>query len=79
MKKEEGLKGSQTQRRAFGVPSRSNEALGFWLCAGLLAVLLASILARDIDIELQGLKINNYCEIPLDKITQKFLFVIRKI
>ena len=30
-------------------------------------------------IELQGLEINNYCEIPLDKITQKFFFVIRKI
>jgi hypothetical protein len=30
-------------------------------------------------IELQGLEINNYCEISLDKITQKFFFVIRKI
>ena len=30
-------------------------------------------------IELQGLEIKNYCEIPLDKIVQKFFFVIRKI
>jgi hypothetical protein len=30
-------------------------------------------------IELQGLEIKNYCEIPLDTITQKFFFVIRKI
>ena len=30
-------------------------------------------------IELQDLEINNYCEIPSDKITQKFSFVIRKI
>jgi hypothetical protein len=30
-------------------------------------------------IELQGLEINNYSEIPLDKITQKFFFVICKI
>ena len=30
-------------------------------------------------IELQGLEIKNYCEIPLSKIRQKFFFVIRKI
>jgi hypothetical protein len=30
-------------------------------------------------IELQGLEIKNYCEIPLDKISQKFFFVIQKI
>jgi hypothetical protein len=30
-------------------------------------------------IELQGLEIKNYCEIPLDKIGQKFFFVIREI
>lgn len=29
-------------------------------------------------IVLQGLEIKNYCEIPLEKITQKFFFVIRK-
>ena len=30
-------------------------------------------------VQLQGLEIKNYCEIPLDKITQRFFFVIRKI
>jgi hypothetical protein len=30
-------------------------------------------------VELQGLEIKNYSEIPLDAITQKFFFVIRKI
>jgi len=30
-------------------------------------------------VELQGLEIKNYSEIPLDRITQKFFFVIRKI
>jgi len=30
-------------------------------------------------IELQGLEIKNYCEIPLDKISRKFFFVIREI
>ena len=35
--------------------NQSNEALSFWLCAGLLAVLLASVLARDIDRPLNGL------------------------
>lgn len=30
-------------------------------------------------IELYGLEIKNYCEIPLDKISQKFFFVIQKI
>jgi hypothetical protein len=30
-------------------------------------------------VELKGLEINNYSEIPLDKITQKFFFVICKI
>jgi len=30
-------------------------------------------------VELQGLEIKNYCEIPLDKIAQKFFFVIRRI
>ena len=30
-------------------------------------------------VELQGLEIKNYCEIPLDRIAQKFFFVIRKI
>jgi len=29
--------------------------------------------------QLQGLEIKNYCEIPLEKITRKFFFVIRKI
>jgi len=27
---------------------------------------------------LQGLEIRSYCEIPLDKIKQKFFFVIKK-
>lgn len=35
--------------------NQSNEALSFWLCAGLLAVLLASVLARDIDRPFYGL------------------------
>jgi hypothetical protein len=30
-------------------------------------------------IELQGLEIKNYCEIPMDKINKKFFFVIREI
>jgi len=30
-------------------------------------------------VELQGLEITNYCEVPLDKITKKFFFVILKI
>jgi hypothetical protein len=30
-------------------------------------------------IELQGLEIENYCEIPLDKFSRKFFFVICKI
>jgi hypothetical protein len=30
-------------------------------------------------VELHGLEIKDYCEIPLDKISQKFFFVIRKI
>lgn len=30
-------------------------------------------------IELQGLEIKNYCEVPLDKISRKFFFVIQRI
>ncbi len=30
-------------------------------------------------VEMQGLEITNYCEVPLDKITKKFFFVIQKI
>jgi hypothetical protein len=29
-------------------------------------------------LELHGLEITNYCEVPLDKITQKFFFVINR-
>ena len=35
--------------------NQSNKAFSFWLCAGLLAVLLASILSRDIDRPFYGL------------------------
>jgi hypothetical protein len=30
-------------------------------------------------VELQGLEITNYCEVPLDKITKKFFFVILRL
>ena len=35
--------------------NQSNKALNFWLCAGLLTVLLASIMARDISRPFYGL------------------------
>lgn len=36
-------------------PNQPNNTFGFWLCAGLLTILLASIMARDIDRPFYGL------------------------
>jgi len=53
--------------------------------SGLLSEQIAQtpykIVVRNAEqaIELQGLEIKNYCEIPLDKLSRKFFFVIRKI
>jgi hypothetical protein len=52
MRKEDSLEASQAQ---LGAPGQSNEALSFWLCGGLLALLFASILARDINRPFYGL------------------------
>ena len=48
MKKDDSLMGQQKQQKAFSDPNQSDKTLNFWFCAGLLAILLASILSRDI-------------------------------
>jgi len=55
MKKPDRIKTFQTQQEAPKLQNQSNNAFGFWLCAGLLAILLASIMARDIGRPFYGL------------------------
>ncbi len=38
-----------------------------------------AVQSKERTLELRGLEIENYCEIPLDKITRKFFFVILRI
>lgn len=51
------------------------------LLSGQIAQTPYKIVVRNAEqsIELQGLEIKNYCEIPLDKFSRKFFFVIREI
>ena len=55
MKKADSSKVSQTQRKELGLPDRPAAALNFWFCAGLLAILAASMMSRDITRPFYGL------------------------
>jgi hypothetical protein len=55
MKKPDGVKTFQTQQEAPKLQNQSTNACSFWLCVGLLAILLASIMARDIGRPFYGL------------------------
>ena len=55
MKKNDSLNVPHKQQPVPNSPIKSNQALGFWLCAGLLCLLLASTLARDINRPVNGL------------------------
>jgi len=55
MKKADSSKASQTQRKQLGLPDQSAKALSFWFCAGLLVILVSSIMSRDITRPFYGL------------------------
>jgi hypothetical protein len=54
MKKDDSLKDTQ-KHKALSNPNQSTKTPNFWFCAGLLAILLASILSRDITRPFYGL------------------------
>ncbi|UCC22534.1 MAG: glycosyltransferase family 39 protein, partial [Planctomycetota bacterium] len=55
MKKPDRIKPSQTHQESPKLQSTSPNARTFWFCAALLVILLASIMARDIDRPFYGL------------------------
>lgn len=75
--------------RRISVLTRADLRIFLFVAAGDVSSLLSDqiiktplrIVLRNANqsIELHGLEIKNYCEIPLDKVKQKFFFIIRKI
>jgi hypothetical protein len=55
MKKADSSKTPQTQRKELGLLDQPATALNFWFCAGLLAILAASMMSRDITRPFYGL------------------------